>query len=199
MLATKVFTSQDTAAEGAGDAVGVPKKHWFIASVAHNTEKISRDRLKDLGYESYVASQKETRKWKNGKKKEIERIVISNYVFVRVTELERRHVVNLPFIKSFLTNRAGKLNEFGHRPLARIPDNEMLMLRRMLDDDELVHFTSSDFALGDTVRILGWGEDVFRGRVVRLFGDDASYVGIRIENLGCAYMEISPSKLELVR
>ena len=44
-------------AEGAGDAVGVPKKHWFIAVVGHNTEKFSRDRLKELGYEvTYMGS-----------------------------------------------------------------------------------------------------------------------------------------------
>lgn len=198
MLTTKDFTSQQTAAEGAGDAVGVPKKHWFIAVVGHNTEKFSRDRLKELGYECFIAAQKETHHWKNGKKKEIERIVISNYVFVKVTEQERRQVVNLPFIKSFLTDRAGKQNEYGHRPLAIIPDRQMLMLRCMLDDDSLVQFASSAFSLGDRVRIIGWGADVFQGRIVRLFGDEANYVGIRIENLGCAYMEISANKLEVI-
>lgn len=194
-----------TAAQDAGDAVGVlsslySPRHWFVAYVGHNTEKASRDRLEQLGYEAFVASQKEMHVWRNGKRKKIERIVITTYVFVYVTEQERRAVVNLPFIKSFLVNKAGTPSPLGRRPLAVIPDRQMELLRTMLrDESDPVRFTSAAFSLGDTVRVLGWEQTGFQGHVVRLRGDNAPYVGIRIDNLGCAYMEIAPDRLEIIQ
>ena len=190
-----------TAAQDAGDAVGVlsplySPRHWFVAYVGHNTEKASRDRLEQLGYEAFVASQKEMHVWRNGKRKKIERIVITTYVFVYVTEQERRAVVNLPFIKSFLVNKAGTPSPLGRRPLAVIPDRQMELLR---DESDPVRFTSAAFSLGDTVRVLGWEQTGFQGHVVRLRGDNAPYVGIRIDNLGCAYMEIAPDRLEIIQ
>ena len=58
----------------------------------------------------------------------------------------------------------------------------------------LVFKNSSGFAIGDTVRVLGWGDNLI-GHIVRIPGDHAKYVGIRIDQLGCAYMEISPDLL----
>ena len=185
--------SNVTAAQDAGDAVGVlpssfcplpgdavaplgmpPPRHWFVAYVGHNTEKASRDRLEQLGYEAFVASQKEMHVWRNGKRKKIERIVITTYVFVRVTERERRDIVNLPFIKSFLVNKAGTPTPLGRRPLAVIPDRQMQLLRTMLrDESDPVRFTSTAFSLGDTVRVLGWEQTGFQGQIVRLRGDNA--------------------------
>ena len=204
----KVF--DNPSAMGVGDAVGVPEpqetpsliapqKSWFVAFVNHNTEKAVRDRLVKLGYETFVATRDEVHRWQNGKRKKVEVIVITTLVFIHCTEKERRFIVNFPFIKGFLTNKAGKLNAYGGRPLAVIPDRQMNMLRYMLGRSEApVHYAPSHFSLGDTVRVEGWGEDVFIGHVVRIPGDSANYVGIRIDNLGCAYMEISPDRLEKV-
>ena len=198
-----------TAAQDAGDAVGVlstssispslcpvccgtaatptsSPRHWFVAYVGHNTEKASRDRLEQLGYEAFVASQKEMHVWRNGKRKKIERIVITTYVFVYVTEQERRAVVNLPFIKSFLVNKAGTPSPLGRRPLAVIPDRQMELLRTMLrDESDPVRFTSAAFSLGDTVRVLGWEQTGFQGHVVRLRGDNAPYFFLQYVRIGC--------------
>ena len=194
----------------AGDAVGVPdaqetapheklQRSWFVAFVNHNTEKAVRERLEKLGYEAFVASRDEVHRWRNGRRKKVDVVVITSLVFIRCTEKERRFIVNFPFIKAFLVNKAGKLNSYGGRPLAVIPDRQMDMLRMMLGkSDAPVHFAPSHFSLGDTVRVEGWGEDAFIGQVVRIPGDSANYVGIRIDNLGCAYMEIAPDRLEKV-
>ena len=205
----KVF--DNPSAMGVGDAVGVPeaqetapleepRRCWFVAFVNHNSEKAVRDRLVKLGYEAFVATRDEIHRWRNGKRKKVEVIVITTLVFIRCTEKERRFIVNFPFIKAFLTNKAGKLNPYGGRPLAVIPDRQMNMLRLMLGKSDVpVHYTPSHFSLGDTVRVEGWGEGIFVGHVVRIPGDSANYVGIRIDNLGCAYMEISPDRLEIIK
>ena len=64
-------------------AVGVPKaakngKHWYIAVVNNNSEKLCCERLlariasqpdSEKDYEVYVAAQKEMRTWRNGRRK----------------------------------------------------------------------------------------------------------------------------------
>ena len=62
-------------------AVGVEETHWYVAIVNNNSERSVAERLKDRGmegaYESYVPIQREKRVWKNGRKKEIDRVLLS--------------------------------------------------------------------------------------------------------------------------
>ena len=177
----------------ADDAEGIPR--WYVAYVGTRAEKAVRDRLISLGYEAYAATQWEIRVWRNGRKKKIERPVITQYVFIRLTERQRAVVVAMPEIHYFLVNKAGATNEYGRHLPAVIPDAQMRMLQRMLgQSDSAVRFATSGFAVGDTVRVLGWGDNL-QGHVVRIPGDHARYIGIRIDQLGCAYMEISPDLL----
>lgn len=74
----------------AGEAVGVSKKHWFVAIVSNNTEKYYGEKLEKMGYESYVPIQKEMHHWRNGKVKTIDRIIIPMVIFVHVTEIEKK-------------------------------------------------------------------------------------------------------------
>ena len=46
-----------------------------------------------------------------------------------------REIVHLPYIKRFMVNIAGERSG-GIRPVAFIPDEQMVKLRRMLDDSE---------------------------------------------------------------
>lgn len=177
----------------ADDAVGLPR--WYVAYVGTRAEKAVRDRLISLGYEAYAATQWEVHVWRNGRKKKIERPVITQYVFIRLTEQQRAVVVTMPEIHYFLVNKAGATNEYGRHLPAVIPDSQMQMLRRMLGQtDATVRFATSGFAVGDVVRVMVGGGDL-EGRVVRIPGDHARYIGVRIDQLGCAYMEVSPDFL----
>lgn len=177
----------------ADDAVGLPR--WYVAYVGTRAEKAVRDRLISLGYEAYAATQWEVHVWRNGRKKKIERPVITQYVFIRLTEQQRAVVVTMPEIHYFLVNKAGTPNEYGRHLPAVIPDSQMQMLRRMLGQtDSTVRFATSGFAVGDAVHVMVGGGDL-EGRVVRIPGDHARYIGVRIDQLGCAYMEVSPDFL----
>ncbi len=184
---------------GTGGAVGVsgqPKiqRSWYIVRVSPNTEKASRERLQQLGYEAFVASQEEVKLYKNGarkKRKKVERVVITQYVFLHITENERRQIVELPFIRCFLIDRS-----YEQRTFATVSDEQMHQLKRMLGrTDWQVQFAAADFTLGEEVTVEGFGNFSYTGRVVRLRGDKASYVGVRIDALGCAYLEIDPENL----
>ena len=188
----KNFETQ-TPAIVADDAVGLPR--WYVAYVGTRAEKAVRDRLISLGYEAYAATQWEVHVWRNGRKKKIERPVITQYVFIRLTEQQRAVVVTMPEIHYFLVNKAGTPNEYGRHLPAVIPDSQMQMLRRMLgQSDSAVRFATSGFAVGDAVRVMVGGGNL-EGRVVRIPGDHARYIGVRIDQLGCAYMEVSPDFL----
>jgi transcription antitermination factor NusG len=207
-------TPEITTVVGAGDAVGVSfsdeadassqvqtegaaltPRRWFVACVRPNTEKASRERLEQLGYEAFVASQEEVKYWKNGnrkKRKKVERVVITQYIFVKVTEKERMDIVKQPFIRFFLMDRSCE-----KRTLATVSDREMDNLKVLLGKaDRTVMFASAGFTIGEEVRVTGMGTYEYTGHVVRLSGDNADYVGVRLNVLGCAYMEVSPANLQ---
>ena len=181
-----------TTAMGAGDAVGV--RHWFVACVKPNTEKASRDRLTQMGYETFVATQEEVKFWKNGerkKRKKVERVVITQYVFVHVTEKERLEIVQQPFIRFFMMDRSKE-----KRSIATISEQEMESLKLMLGKaDSTVLFASAGYTIGEEV-IAHFGNYDYKARIVRIFGDKTPYVGVRLESLGCAYMEMSLAEIK---
>ncbi len=198
MCDSAINPQQTAAAMDVGDAVGVPGRQWYVAVVNHNTEKACRDKLQQMGYESYVASQEEVHRWRNGRKKKIERVVINSLIFIFVTEEERRQVVNLPFINYFLTDKARSANSYGRHPLAVIPDSQMQQLRFMLFNADLpVDFVTERIRLGDRIRVIRGSLTGFEGNVTR-YKDGASYVVARIDNLGYAMMKVSAEDIEKV-
>lgn len=189
--------SQVAATIKVGDAVGVQKRQWFVAVVGRNTEKACRERLLNMGYESYVATQEETRIWRTGQKKQIERVIISSLIFVRATERERRTIVNLPFVKYFLTNKALPANDLGRHPLAVIPDHQMEVLRFMLyNADSPVCFTDNPLHLGDRIRVVRGRLQGLEGSVAR--SGNASHIAVYIDFLGYAVVDISLGDIERI-
>jgi len=192
MCMSNVGSENGATAEGAGDAVGVPQRKWYVAFVGHNAEKASRDRLEKAGYEAFVASQKDIHYWRNGKRKMIEKVVITNYVFVKATESERRQIVNFPFIKSFMVDKSRKLNDNGSRSLAFVSDHDMDMLKYMLHRAEFPVEFLATFAKGDRVKVIRGTMTGLEGNVVEMKDKSDKYIGINIPYLGCATVHISP-------
>lgn len=189
--------SQVPSAQKVDDAVGVPNRQWFVAIVGRNTEKACRERLSALGYESYVATQMETRVWRTGQKKQVERVLISNILFIHVTERERLEIVKLPYINYFLTDKAGHTNDFGRHPLAVIPDSQMDMLRFMLyHADSPVSFTSEPLHLGDHIRVIRGQLTGCEGYVAK--DGNQTHLVVRIDFLGSAQVSISSDDLEKI-
>lgn len=181
----------------ADDAVGVPKKHWFVAIVNNNSEKTYGEKLSKLGYESYVPIQRETHHWRNGKVKTIDRVVLPTIVFVRATELERRkEVVTLPFIKRFMLDKALKVNEHYSAPIAIIPDNQIEQLRFMLENSAApVSIEAMPLHLGDKVRVIKGSLLGLEGNIIRC-NDGETCIVIQLDCFGCAKMKVSLGDVE---
>lgn len=183
------------------DAVGVcsgsEERAWYVAVVNRNSEKLIREKLLQKGYETYVASQMEEHRWANGRKKKVERVVISARLFIFLTESERREVVHLPYINYFMTDKARAVNSFGVHPLAVIPAREMQMLRFMLcNADAPVGFVSTPLRAGDKIRIMRGPLMGFEGEVARMTGE--TYVFVRLSILGAALTRVTPQDIEII-
>lgn len=195
MNVDRVAECVTTGPSGVGDAVGMGNRHWFVAIVKNNTEKISHERLTSSGYESFIATQTLYRIWKNGKRAKINHVVLPTFVFVKCTEKERMQVVTLPYIRRFMTNKAATSSALS-KPLAIIPDTQIETLRFMLgQSDTPVTITDRPYRKGDRVR-------VSRGKLVGLEGEvfesteGRKELIVRIDILGCAQVAINPIDVE---
>lgn len=180
-----------TVPSGVDDAVGVSDAKWFVAIVNSRHEKSAAESLNNLNVECYVATQKEMRVWRNGKRKIIDRVVIPSMVFVRCTEKERRDIVGLPFINRFMVNRATETNGM-NKPVAVIGDSEIAKLKFMLGQTERpVEFVPSAYKVKDVVRVVRGSFQGLTGEI--LTNSDGTHdllVGIAL--LGGAKMLIDP-------
>lgn len=171
-------------------------RQWYAAIVGTNQEKACRDRLVKMGHKAWVASQQEERVWRNGRRSQVEHVVIPLVVFVHATEEERLTIVRYPFIKYFLADKAGRVNSFGVHPVATISDNEMQMLQFMLYQSDLpVTFVSRPLHAGDSIRVVRGSLQGFKGYVIR-YHDSDTYVVANIGILGCAMVRISLNDVE---
>ncbi len=187
---------------GTGGAVGVPKsknsqsdpavRKWLIARVLPNTEKSSCQKLLSLDYEAFAVTQEEVRFWKNGerkKKKKIQRVIITQYIFVHVNDWEREKLLSLMFVKGYMLNRATS-SEL--RQYAVLTDEEVLRLKSLTGQgDYPVSFVPSGFKVGQEVSI-HLGNYNYTANIIRIQGRNAMCIGVRVKELGCAYIEVPP-------
>jgi transcription antitermination factor NusG len=182
-----------------GDAVGIPEKHWFIAIVNTNSERKCGENLNKLGYETYVPTQTEEIYNQSGRRRVVEKVVLSTLIFVNVTERERKEMVKLPYIKKFMTNRAGLLNRYNSHPLAVVPREQIERLKFMLyNSDNPVEIEYAPPKLGDRIVVV-------RGKLKGLEGNviwsdvGEPYIVVLLNIIGCAKVRINIMDTEVVR
>lgn len=182
---------------GVDGAVGVSGFKWFVAVVNARHEKAVAERLKESGIENYVAIQHETRLWKNGRRRMIDRVVIPSVVFVHCTEQQRRSIVSLPYIYRFMVNRcaaAGGLN----RPVAVISDTEIEKLKFMLgQSDYIVDFVPTVFKVNDNVRVIRGSLCGLEGEI-RENSDGGHTLIVSLPLLGGVTVFIEPQDVEKI-
>ena len=193
----------NTTANVAADAVGMAfseEKRWFVAIVKHGSEKICGKRLTELGYENYIPVQRVFKQYASGHKKWVDKLVLTSKVFVRTTENERlKNVVKLPYIYRFMVDPSRRDNIDGRASAAVIPDKEMAIFRRMLEQDELpVTFekTGMSYSAGDKVRVVVGKLAGLEGTVTRT-EDNRRRLYVSLDILGSASVEVESSWLEL--
>ncbi|MCM1070474.1 MAG: UpxY family transcription antiterminator [Alistipes timonensis] len=185
-------SGQVSGSEDVGNAGGVPG--WFVVCMRrNNTEKASAERLRAAGFECYVATQREVRCWRNGKKKLIDRVVIPSIIFIRCSEAERRVIVGDPCVSRFMMDKAANTSR-----LAVVPDSQIERMRFMLGQSDIpVEFVAQDYKRGDKVRVARGGLKGLEGEVIGGFDGKSDFI-VSVDCLGNARLRISTIDLEPV-
>ena len=173
---------------------------WYILWVKARTEKSVRDYLIREGFEAFAATRFEIHTWRRSERRKVEKVLIPSVVFVRMKKEDRVFVERLTNVSSLMSDPAKRgARSKGGEEYAQVSSDEMLLFQQMLlQEDVPVNFISTDFSVGEYVRIKDFNEDHNIARVVRILGDSKPYVGLRVSFLGCAYMEIPLSRIAKV-
>lgn len=172
------------------------KRAWYVVLVAPRSEKSVCKSLQQEGYEAYAATRNEIHVWSRGQRKKVEQVVIHGVVFVKITTAQTNEIRTFPKVYSYMMDPAKRGNKLGLKTFAIIPDAEMRILKAMLGQEEYdVAFSSSDFTVGEYVRVLGFDTGDHLAQIIRLPDDKKSYVGIRVSFLGCAYMQVPAARI----
>lgn len=168
---------------------------WYIAMVGYNTEKSVRERIEELGLEAYVATQAVTRRWSNGRKVHLLKVVIPTLVFIRCTETQRRQLVTLPYIYRFMTDRAAKADKGAAAPPARITQKDIDTLRHMLAQSDIpVTFQETPIRSGDRAAIIRGNLQGISGTVIATDNNKSQLI-VGIGTLGAARISVATELL----
>lgn len=188
-------TPKATPAPSTDGAVGVPENKWFVGWVASRAEKKVRDNLLKDSIEAYAAVRKEMHIWRRNERREVDCVLIPCVVFVKTELSQLEHLKKYYNINSFMRDPAMN-KESGRVPFAVVADAEMRVLKAMLGQDEFdVDFVTSNFKVGEYVKVLGFDSGDQLAQIIRLPNDKNRYVGIRVDFLGCAYMKVPAGRI----
>ena len=150
-------------------------KSWLVGCVQSNREKKTYERLKALGYDSFLPLQEETHRWSDRSKK-VQRVVIP--------------VLRLPSVSRFMVLR-------GESTPAIIPDAQMERFRFMLDySEEAVEMCSERIQPGEQVKVIKGPLTGLTGELITMGGK--SKVAVRIHILGAAMVEVPVGFVERI-
>lgn len=163
-------------------------KKWLVAYVKMHHEKRVRDRLTALGIENFLPVQQEVHRWSD-RKKRVERVLIPMMIFVCVDLKEQRTVLTHPSVLRYLVLR-------GEHSPTEIPEEQMTQFRFMLDfSDRPISFNTTGLQPGEKVKIIKGPLAGLEGELVTVEGK-SNFV-VRINQLGCASVEVNASMVEM--
>jgi len=162
-------------------------KKWFAIRTRYKAEKEVCRVLSNKGVEAYVPLYKVVREYTR-KRKVVELPLINNYVFVRIIKDDYVSVLETANVINFV--------RFS-RNLISIPDEEIILLKRICREEIPVEVTELEFHDGKEVEIIGGKLTGIRGRIVDTRGKkflvELLYIGIGLQ------LEIDPTLLVPVK
>lgn len=160
------------------DAVAYPK-FWVAALTNMNAERKTVEKLKNRGFESFVAIKKEKHQWSD-RVKTINKIVIPMVIFVHVNEQELSILQNSKITKKIL-GYPGSPNKPVH-----IPDDQIERFQFMLkNSDTPVELDNMNLAQGESVKVVSGPLTGLTGTLIEPT-KGKSYITICIDGLGTA-------------
>jgi len=98
------------------------ESQWHVVHVLSRTEKKVAERLENKGIFAYLPIQKQLRQWSD-RKKWVDMVVLSGYVFVKITKNEQQQVLQTPGVSRFLKH---------YGAIVSISDSEMQRFKKFV-------------------------------------------------------------------
>jgi transcription antitermination factor NusG len=142
---------------------------WFAVYTGFRKEKVANDLLKKKNIHSYLPLQGFRRQY-GRKVSNVEIPLISCYLFVKITVPEYVPVLDTEYVFGFV--------KFA-KDLLAIPEQEIIWLKRILEDDEVTVELMDDkasFEVGDRVEVLSGRLAGLQGSLVHKHGKQSFMV-----------------------
>ena len=160
---------------------------WHVLQVKPKSEKKVGQRLRELGFESCVPTQKQLRKWSD-RKKLIDVVLFNNYVFVATDQKRKNEVFLAGNIYSYL--------HFGGKA-ALLTEKEVSMIKHFDHVSEPICISYDSFSINEEVEVLTGSFAGFRGIVTAVNG--ASRIQLALPSLQCfAQVELKGAELRRI-
>jgi transcription antitermination factor NusG len=163
------------------------EEKWHVLQVKPRSEKKVGQRLRDLGFESCVPTQKQLRKWSD-RKKMVEMVLFNNYVFVATDQKHRNEVYQVGNVFGYLSF-SGKA--------AILSDKEVKMIKQLCRLIEPVQISYDGIKVGDEVEVITGTLMGMYGKVIALNG--SSKLQLALPSLHCfAHVELKEVEVRKV-
>ena len=161
------------------------KLQWHVVHVASRTEKKVAERLEKKEVAVYLPLQKKLRQWSD-RKKWVETVVLSGYVFVKINKSKHLDVLQTPGVSRFLKHN--------YVPVC-ISDSEMQEFQNFIEkaENHPIEFTAEKPPVGTQIIIQAGNFKGCFGEVIEHKGKRKITVAVNLEKIGHFFITLSPT------
>ncbi|MCL2413329.1 MAG: UpxY family transcription antiterminator [Bacteroidales bacterium] len=158
---------------------------WHVVHVLFRTEKEVAERLENSGITVYLPIQKQLRQWSD-RKKWVDMVVVSGYVFVKITDSEQVFVLQIPGVSRFLKHNG--------IPVC-ISETEMQRFKNFVEKAESrkIEFSTEVIPVGTPITIQAGRFKGFSGEIVE--HKNKHKLSVKLSNFGHFFITLSPDDL----
>jgi transcription antitermination factor NusG len=155
---------------------------WHVILVSSRTEKKVAERLEKKGIIVYLPMQKQLRQWSD-RKKWVDMIVLSGYVFVKISENEQLEVLQTLGVSRFLKHN----NKF-----VFISDSDMKKFQDFIEkaENRTIEFTTETLSVGTPITIQTGNFKGFSGEIVEY--KNKRNLSVKLTGFGHFLITLSP-------
>jgi transcription antitermination factor NusG len=147
------------------------EEKWYALYTRPRAEKLVYQRLIEENIETFLPLQKTYRMWSD-RKKLVEKPLLTSYIFVKTNSRS--------FPKVYKTNGVVKFVSFEGQPVS-IPQNQIDILRLLINSDAEIEVSSEKFAQGDNVEVINGSLIGLTGELIKI--GTRNRVVVRIDRL----------------
>jgi transcription termination/antitermination protein NusG len=145
--------------------------NWFVLYTTSRAEKKVAQRLQDKGLEVFLPMVEELRQWSDRKKK-VQKALFNGYIFVKTSKPNLWQCLQTPGAVKFVHFNGEH---------ATVREEEIKMIKRILETGVAVETDNSEIAPGEQVRIIGGALEGMSGECINKGNKD--YFIIRVPGI----------------